>query len=410
MSNFQRRDFLTGAAAFTAGATATLVGARRAQADDQAPVPIRGKLGAQIIGPTNPAREAQNVDRLVPPPTDKGTMPNLRFSFADVHNRLQPGGWARQVTGRELHIAEALNCVNMRLKAGAVREMHWHVPDEWGFVLKGRMRITAVDGDGHAFQDDISEGNIWNFPGGIPHSLQGLEGDGCEFLLVFNDGNFNEDATFLVTDFLAHIPKEVLAKNFGVPESAFANIPKEELYIFPSQVPGPLDADRVVGAGPVPSTYSHKLMDQEPIQTKGGKVRIVDSSNFPAAKEIAAALVEVEPGGMRELHWHPNSDELQYHIAGQSRMTVYASSSTAATFDYQPGDVAYVPKSMPHYIENTGTTTLRYLELWQSDHFADVSLAQWLACTPSELVKAHLNIDRSVLAKVSTHKTPVVPA
>ena len=211
-------------------------------------------------------------------------MPNLRFSFADVHNRLQPGGWARQVTGRELHIAQALNCVNMRLKAGAVREMHWHVPDEWGFVLKGRMRITAVDGEGHAFQDDISEGNIWNFPGGIPHSLQGLEGDGCEFLLVFNDGNFNEDATFLVTDFLAHIPKEVLAKNFGVPESAFANIPKEELYIFESQVPGPLDADRVVGAGPVPSTYSHRLMDQKPIETKGGRVRIVDSSNFPAAK------------------------------------------------------------------------------------------------------------------------------
>ena len=111
-------------------------------------------------------------------------------------------------------------------------------------------------------------------------------------------------------------------------------------------------------------------MDQEPIQTKGGRVRIVDSSNFPAAKEIAAALVEVEPGGMRELRWHPNSDEMQYHIAGESRMTVYASSSTAATFDYQPGDVAYVPKSMRHYIEYTSTTTLRYLELWKTDKFS----------------------------------------
>jgi oxalate decarboxylase len=410
MSTFQRRDFLTRAAAFAAATTATLVEIRRAEADDKPPQPIRGKEGAPTIGPTNPTREAQNRDRLAPPPTDHGTMPNLRFSFADCHNRLQPGGWARQVTGRELPIAQALNCVNMRLKAGAVREMHWHVPDEWGFVLKGRMRVTAVDQDGHAFQDDINEGNIWNFPGGIPHSLQALEGDGSEFLLVFNDGNFNEDETFLVTDFLAHIPKEVLAKNFGVPESAFANIPKAELYIFESQVPGPLAADRVVGAGPAPSTYSHRLMDQEPIQTKGGRVRIVDSSNFPAAAEIAAALVEVEPGGMRELHWHPNSDELQYHIAGQSRMTVYASGAKAGTFDYQSGDVGYVPKSMPHYIENTGTSTLRYLELWQSDHFADVSLRQWLAFTPYELVKAHLNIDKSVLAQIPTRKTPVVPA
>src|SRR5271166_1106365 len=380
------------------------------KAEHNSPQPIRGNEGAPIIGPTNPAREAQSRDRLAPPSTDHGTLPSLKWSFADCHNRLQPGAWARQTTGRELQIAQALNCVNMRLKAGAVREMHWHKPDEWGFVIKGQMRITAVDEDGHAFQDDLDEGDIWNFPGGIPHSLQGLDGDGSEFLLVFNDGNFNENETFLVTDFLAHIPKEVLAKNFGVPESAFANIPKEELYIFESQVPVPLAADRVVGAGPVPMIYSHRLMDQEPIQTKGGRVRIVDSSNFRAAKEIAAALVEVEPGGMRELHWHPNSDELQYHIAGESRMTVYASGSTAATFDYQPGDVAYVPKSMPHYIENTGRTTLRYLELWQSDKFSDVSLRQWLAFTPYELVKAHLNIDKSVLESIPTRKTPVVPA
>ena len=175
-------------------------------------------------------------------------------------------------------------------------------------------------------------------------------------------------------------------------------------------MPGPLAADRVVGAGPVPVPYSHRLMDQEPIETKGGRVRIVDSSNFPAAKMIAGGLVEVEPGGMRELHWHPNSDELQYYLEGEGRMTVYASDSKAGTFDYQAGDLGYVPKSMPHYIENTGTAKLHYLELWQSDHFADVSLAQWLAFTPYELVRAHLNIDKSVLSKVSTQKTPVVGA
>lgn len=185
--------------------------------------------------------------------------------------------------------------------------------------------------------------------------------------------------------------------------SAFPKAPsptslKEELYIFQSKVPGPLAADRVVGAETPPSTFSHRLM----------AVRIVDASNFPAAQMIAGGLVEVEPGGMRELHWHPNSDELQYYIEGEGRMTVYASGSNAQTFDYQGGDVGYVPKSMPHYVENTGATKLRYLELWQSSHFADVSLAQWLAFTPWELVKAHLNIDKSVLSKVSTQKTPVV--
>ena len=237
-----------------------------------------------------------------------------------------------------------------------------------------------------------------------------MQGDGCEFVLLFDNGNFNEDETFLLTDFLAHIPKEVLAKNFGVPESAFRNIPKEELYIFESEVPGPLESYRVAGAGPVANPYSHRLMDQKPIETKGGRVRIVDSTVFPATTTISAALVEVEPGGMRELHWHPNSDELQYHIAGESRMTVFASGATAATFDYQPGDVAYVPRNMPHYIENTGDSLLRYLEVWKTGKFSDVSLLQWLAFTPYELVRAHLKIDQSVLRNVPTRKTPVVPA
>ena len=113
-----------------------------------------------------------------------------------------------------------------------------------------------------------------------------------------------------------------------MPQSAFANIPKEELYIVQSEVPGALAADRVAGAGPPPFAFSHRLMDQEPIRTKAGTVRIVDASNFPASQKIAAGLVEVEPGGMRELHWHPNSDELQYYIEGEGRMTVYASIAT----------------------------------------------------------------------------------
>jgi oxalate decarboxylase len=382
---------------------------RTPQESSDAAQPIRGDEGAPIIGPTNPAREAESPSRLTPPRTDNGTLPNLKWSFADSHNRLQPGGWARQTTIRELPIATELAGVNMRLAAGAVREMHWHKEGEWAYMLKGGARITAVDQELRTFQDDVGEGEGWFFPAGIPHSIQGLEGDGCEFLLVFDDGIFNEDETFLLTDWLAHTPKNVLAKNFGVPESAFADIPKEELYIFQSKVPGPLAQDRVAGLGSVPQSFTHRMNSMQPIRMKYGQVRILDSSNFPATT-TTAALVEVEPGGMRELHWHPNSDELQYHIAGQSRMTVYASGGAAGTFDYQPGDVGYVPRSMPHYVENTGTTTLRYLELWQSDHFADVSLRQWLAFTPYELVKAHLNIDKSVLAQIPTRKTPVVPA
>ncbi len=409
MSELQRREFLTGAAGFAAAATAALGGAGQATGDEPPPQPVRGDKGAPIIGPSNPSRQAQSPDRVSPPVTDSGTLPTLRWSFSDSHIKMREGGWARQTTIREIPVSTDLALVNMRLTAGGVRELHWHKPAEWAFMLKGRARITAVDAEGRAFQDDVSEGDLWNFPSGIPHSIQGLEGDGCEFLLVFDDGNFSEDSTFSVTDWVAHTPREVLAKNFGVPESAFAGIPEKELFIFQSKVPGPFAADRVVGAGPLPMSFSYRLLAQEPVRTAGGTVRISDSTSFPVATTIAAAFVEVEPGAMREMHWHPNANEAQYYISGQARMTVFAADATAGTFDYQPGDVGFVPRNMGHYIENTGTTKLRFLELWRTDKFADVSLRQWLAFTPSDLVQANLKIDKSILAKIPTNKTPVVP-
>src|SRR5712672_3963441 len=231
------------------------------------PQPISGKLGAKIIGPTNPTREAENPDTLVPPREDHGTLANLRWSFADSHMHLSEGGWGRQTTARELPVATEVAGVNMRLTPGGVREMHWHKAAEWAYMLKGFARITAIDQEGRTFQDDVSEGDLWYFAAGIPHSIQGLdEGDGCEFLLVFDDGNFSEEETFLLSDRMAHTPKEILAKNFGVSESAFDRIPEKDLWICQAPVPGPLAADRVADAGPVPLSYSHRMLAQEPIR------------------------------------------------------------------------------------------------------------------------------------------------
>jgi oxalate decarboxylase len=354
-------------------------------------------------------RDRQNPDLLVPPATDHGTLPNLRFSFSDAHNRLETGGWARQVTVRELGISKDIAGVNMRLNRGGVRELHWHKEGEWAYMLYGSARITAVDAQGRNFVDDVGVGDLWYFPSGIPHSIQGLEPDGCEFLLVFDGGDFDEDDTFLLTDWLKHVPTDVLAKNFGVPASAFGPIPDQsERYIFPAPVPGPLGA-HASGATAVPQTFKHRMMAQEPIKTSSGTVRITDSKVFPVSTTIAAALVEVNPGGMRELHWHPNNNEWQYYIEGQARMGVFGASGQARTFDFRAGDVGYVPFAMGHYVENTGTTPLRFLEMFKSSYYADLSLDTWMALTPPKLIQAHIDLDPVVMNALRKKVVPVVP-
>jgi oxalate decarboxylase len=404
MDDVTRRTLLatTAAGGFLAAATA---GAQTSE-----PVPQRPGHGGTDPGPRNLTRDRQNPDLLVPPSTDHGTLPNLRFSFADAHMRLESGGWTRQVTVRELGVSKDIAGVNMRLNAGGVRELHWHKAAEWAYMLNGSARITAIDPQGRNFVDDVGVGDLWYFASGIPHSIQGLNPDGCEFLLVFDDGDFDEDNTFLLSDWFKHTPNEVLSKNFGVSGSSFDHVRDPgELYIFPAAVPGPLASDRTVGTVAVSPGFSHKMLAQQPIKTKSGTVRITDTSVFPASKTISAALVEVQPGGMRELHWHPNANEWQYYIEGQARMGVFAASGQARTFDFMAGDVGFVPFAMGHYVENTGTTPLRFLEVFKSSYYADVSLNQWLALTPPELVQAHLKLDPQTLAALHKEKFPVVP-
>ncbi|MGW6163638.1 oxalate decarboxylase, partial [Bacillus altitudinis] len=248
------------------------------------PQPIRGDKGATVKIPRNIERDRQNPDMLIPPETDHGTVSNMKFSFSDTHNRLEKGGYAREVTVRELPISENLASVNMRLKPGAIRELHWHKEAEWAYMIYGSARVTIVDEKGRSFIDDVGEGDLWYFPSGLPHSIQALD-EGAEFLLVFDDGSFSENSTFQLTDWLAHTPKEVIAANFGVTKEEIANLPGKEKYIFENQLPGSLKDDIVEGPnGEVPYPFTYRLLEQEPIESEGGKVYIADSTNFKVSK------------------------------------------------------------------------------------------------------------------------------
>ncbi|AYB42977.1 oxalate decarboxylase family bicupin [Paenibacillus lautus] len=373
------------------------------------PQPIRSDgAGGPDYGPRDVMRDIENPDMLVPPVTDAGLMPNLKMSFSDTHMQLNHGGWSREITVRDLPIATTLAGVNMSLTPGGVRELHWHQQAEWAYMIWGSARITAMDASGRNFIADVGPGDLWYFPAGLPHSIQGLE-EGCEFLLVFDDGHFSDLNTLSISDWFAHTPKDVLSANFGVPENAFAHIPKEQVYIFQDQVPGSLASQEVQSPyGTVPLSFKHRLLAQEPIITPGGSVRIVDSRNFPISKTVAAALVEIKPGAMRELHWHPNQDEWQYYLTGQGRMTVFAGNGAARTFDYRAGDVGYVPFAFGHYIQNTGTESLWFLEMFRSDRFEDISLNQWMALTPRDLVQDNLRVGNEVTDALRKEKRPVV--
>ncbi len=366
------------------------------------------KKGWLDFGPRNLGRDQENPDLLVPPETDHGTLPNMRFSYSDTHNRLEDGGWAREITIRELPVSDELAGVNMALAPGAYRELHWHKEAEWGLMLYGSARVTAIDEKGRSFIDDVQAGDLWNFEAGVAHSIQALE-EGCEFLLVFNEASFSENETLLLSDWIAHTPKTVVEANFKQSSEALEDLPTTEKYIFKGTLPKPIEnVKRSNDKGEVPHPLTLHLSDITPIETEAGRVWILDQSVFPAAKSISGAVVEVQPGGMRELHWHPKSSEWQYYIKGQARMGVFNSNGLARTYDFKAGDVGYVPNVAGHYVQNTGTEPLIFVEVFPKPDYSDISLNKWLATTPVQVVAEHLNLSEELVEKLPQEAQPVV--
>jgi oxalate decarboxylase len=408
-----RRGFLEmGSAAAVTTAGLLLTGAATAQSSTTG---VRTGRTANLSdpGPTDKPLDAANADSNVPPLTDAGGVATFKYPFSLSNKRVYEGGWSREVTVRDLPISTTMAGVNMRLNAGGVRELHWHKAAEWAIMLYGSTRITAVDAEGRSFVRDTHEGDLWYFPSGIPHSIQGIGPDGGEFLLVFDDGNFSEFNTVLLTDITGHTPHEVLAKNFAVGQPSLQTLRKEELFIFQAPVPPSLAADQKAAAGALPPSshdFSFRPRELRPTnKTHGGEVRIVDSTTFKESTTVAAAIVTLRPGGLRELHWHPNADEWQYYISGKGRMTVVATGQRARTMDFEAGDVGYVQQTLAHYIENTGNEDLRFLEMFKSSRYEDLSLSIWLAHTPPELVMAHLDINRETYDAIPTEKPVIMP-
>lgn len=417
MTDLKRRKLLIDAAA---GAAALgLAGTAGAQTFGNPDRPLEGKLNAKSPsslsdpGPKNPVIASQFPSFQDPPPTDINGMPLFWASFNNAHKRYQNGGWAREVTQDDFAISQDISGVNMRLAANGIREMHWHQQAEWAIMLDGHCRITILDELGRPQVADVKTGDLWYFPPGLPHSLQGLGPDGAEFLLAFDNGRASEFNTLLLTDWVAHTPPDVLAASFGVSPEAFKHIPIDNLWIFQGQDPGPLaEAQRATKSpnGVPEHPFIFSLGDMPPSKrTKGGTVQIADSRNFNASTTVAAALVTIHPSGLRELHWHPNADEWQYYIAGEARMTVFDTGPKAQTADFRAGDIGYVKKSLGHYVQNTGTTDLVFLEIFKSDRFAEVSLSDWLKHTPPLMVQEHLGISADVLAGLPERRAEILP-
>ncbi|WP_228447741.1 cupin domain-containing protein [Chryseobacterium sp. KBW03] len=311
----------------------------------------------------------------------------------------------RGVSVNEFKASQNLAGVSMHLEPGAIRELHWHAnAAEWGYVLEGQMRTTVIDPQGNVFIDIFNPGDVWYFPRGYGHVLQCISSKSCHFILIFDNGDFSEDHTFSITDFISSVPVEIAAQNLGLTVDEVKQLHQGEAYFAQCELPdirsGLASAKNEIS---LVSKHRYPLGAQQPIVVPGGGVqRVVTQKEFEIAKTITGSIFEIEPGGLRELHWHPNADEWQYYIQGKAEMGVFLAEGQFVKDEFNKGDVGYVPMGAGHYIKNTGTETLIVLLGFNNGLYEAIDLSSWISGNPKDILKGNFGVGDKIVDQLPT--------
>lgn len=338
----------------------------------------------------------------VPDPVTSGAeLPTFKFALEKSQGRVDGGSYGKEATVSQLPISKAIAGVSMRMEPGVMRELHWHATAaEWAYVTEGRVRTTVIDPQGCSETNDFEPGDVWYFPRGHGHVIETLGNAPCHFILVFDNGYFSEFGTFSISDWIGHAPKELLAKNFGVPASTFDKFPKQEVYFAKGKIPPDVPAPPLQGWRPPPLTHKYRMHSQRPFETfSGGLEWRVDGSQFAISTTMTGVVLEMEPGALRELHWHPNAAEWQYILSGTFNVTLFGSKGRWRQETLEKGDVGYIPQGFGHSIENVGKDRARILIVFNSGHYQTIDLSQWIAGNPLDILATNFGQDASVFEK-----------
>lgn len=372
---------------------------------------------AAAAGALAPPKEAVAGDpsfmNNTPDPALSGEeLPTFKFELEKSEGKVIGESSGKEATVTQLPVSKGIAGVSMRLEPGAMRELHWHATAaEWAFVVEGRVRTTVIDPAGGAETNDFQPGDVWYFPRGHGHMLQCLGDSPCHFILIFDNGYFSEFGTFSITDWIGHAPKALLAKNFGLPESAFDGFPEDEVYFARGSIPSESPTEPLQGWEPPPLTHKHELLKRPPHRTfAGGREWRVDSTAFPISRTISGVVLDLEPGGLRELHWHPTADEWQYVIDGDVSVTLFGSHGRYRTETLSKGDVGYIPQGYGHSIENVGSGMARVLIGFNTGIYETIDLSRWIAGNPAEVLATNFGKPASLFEKFPKRDVFIAPA
>mgnify|MGYP000501125761 CR=1 FL=1 len=132
-----------------------------------------------------------------------------------------------------------------------------------------------------------------------------------------------------------------------------------------------------------------------------GSAKQVTAAELPISQDLAGVSMWLQPGAVRELHWHANADEWGFAVAGSVRVTAFDPEERMDIADAGPGDIFYFPRGHGHAIQNAGTAPAHFILIFDNGHFSEFatfSSTDWLAHTPPDVLVETLRVPTTSLA------------
>ena len=359
-------------------------------------------LGATMLTAAEAGAAPQQNYQVGKDPGKHEPLEDFKFDVEATTGWVGEAGSAKEATVEEFPVSKSIAGVSMRLKSGGIRELHWHaIAAEWAFVVKGKVLTTVIAPNGEPATDVFDEGDIWYFPRGHGHALQNIGNDEAHFVLGFDDGHFSEFGTFSITDWVARTPVNVVQRNLGLSADVVKGLPTKELYILPGKIPQQIP-EPYLAANLETSQSAHKFrLSQMPALTfAGGWERVVTQKEFPINSTLTSVLQHLDPGAIREMHWHPNADEWQYILKGQTRVTIFGAHGRVKTAEFKQGQICFIERGFGHCVEQIGNEPAEFFALFNSPTFEEISISKWTAGNPASLLADNFQISRDVAAKL----------
>ncbi len=140
-------------------------------------------------------------------------------------------------------------------------------------------------------------------------------------------------------------------------------------------------------------SHLFELSAQSAASYDGGSQRQAHEQNFPilAGQEASIQLITLQPGGIREPHWHPSAWEINLVTKGVASWVVIDGNSNHESFDAHVDDLVFAPQGSLHYFENLGTEDLDVLIVQNSSATEDkdnIGVGESLSQLPPQVLSA----------------------